>query len=180
MGFQPSYESRMKTSFRTLSAFALLSLSMPLLAQQAADAPATPPTVAEPAPAPTVEVTPAVEAAPAVEAPTELDRSSLKYSNKWRIKFNGEAKSDGVLVLRMVMKDDEPVVVRIDVKDGRNDDNIADDVESALQKAFPRDFNVEVDDGEDVLVKLNALEGRSSIALLENTAKGVKVKIRKE
>lgn len=172
----------MKTSFRTLSAFALLTLSMPLLAQQAADAPATPPTVAEPAPAPApaVQAVPAVEAAPAPAAPAELDRSSLKYSNKWRIKFSGEAKSDGVLVFRMVMKDDEPVVVRIDVKDGRNEDNIADDVESALQKAFPRDFNVEVDDGEYVLVKLNAIEGRSNVSLLENTVKGVKVKIRKE
>jgi nucleoid-associated protein YgaU len=127
-------------------------------------------------PAPPAE-TAAVAAAPA--AP-EIDRSTLKYSNKWRIKFSGEAKSDGVLVFRMIMKDAEPVVVSIDIKDGTNDDNIADKVEKAMKNAFPRDFNVEVDDGESVLVKLNIVEGSSSIELLENTVAKVKVRIKKE
>jgi hypothetical protein len=163
----------MKHTFRLLSTLTLLALSAPLLAQQANEAPVSPPTVAEPAPA----VEPASEAAPAV---AELDRSTLKYSNKWRIKFSGEAKSDGVLAFRMVMKDAEPVVVSIDIKDGTNDDNIADKVEKAMKNAFPRDFNVEVDDGESVLVKLNIVEGSSSIELLENTVAKVKVRIKKE
>lgn len=116
---------------------------------------------------------PAPAATPAAEAP-------LKYSNKWRIKFRGEAKSDGVLVFRMVQKGREPVQVSIPVKDGTNDDNIADLAEDALQKAFPRDFNIEVDDGEDLLVKLAFWEGRSSLQLVGNDVRGLKIKIVRE
>jgi hypothetical protein len=119
------------------------------------------------------DAAPAPAATPAAEAP-------LKYSNKWRIKFRGEAKSDGVLVFRMVQKGREPVQVSIPVKDGTNDDNIADLAEDALQKAFPRDFNIEVDDGEDLLVKLAFWEGRSSLQLVGNDVRGLKIKIVRE
>lgn len=119
------------------------------------------------------DAAPAPAATPAAEAP-------LKYSNKWRIKFRGEAKSDGVLVFRMVQKGREPVQVSIPVKDGTNDDNIADLAEDALQKAFPRDFNIEVDDGEDLLVKLALWEGRSGLQLVGNDVRGLKIKIVRE
>ncbi|WP_188448376.1 hypothetical protein [Arenimonas maotaiensis] len=119
------------------------------------------------------DAVPAPAAAPAAEAP-------LKYSNKWRIKFRGEAKSDGVLVFRMTQKGREPVQVSITVKDGTNDDNIADLAEDALQKAFPRDFNIEVDDGEDLLVKLAFWEGRSSLQLVGNDVRGLKIRIVRE
>lgn len=114
------------------------------------------------------------------EAP--LDRSKLSYSNKWRIKFDNEAKSDGTLVFRLVMKDTkvEPITVNILIKKGTNENNTADIVEDAMQKAFPRDFNVETDDGESVLVKLNAVEGSSNVSLLSNDVKSLKVKIKKE
>jgi hypothetical protein len=61
-----------------------------------------------------------------------------------------------------------------------NENNIADIVEDALQKALPRDFNIETDDGESVLVKLNLIEGSSSLVLLSNDVKSLKIRIRKE
>lgn len=120
------------------------------------------------------------EAVVAPEAP--LDRSKLSYSNKWRVKVDNEAKSDGTLVFRLVMKDTkvEPITVTIPLKKGINENNAADVIENAMQKAFPRDFNVETDDGESVLVKLNLIEGSSSLVLLSNDVKNLKIKIRKE
>ena len=120
------------------------------------------------------------EAAAAPEAP--LERSTLSYSNKWRVKFDNEAKSDGTLVFRLVMKDTkvEPITVNIPIKKGTNENSAASKVKSTLQKAFPRDFNVEKDDGESVLVKLNVIEGSSSLVLLSNDVKNLKIKIRKE
>lgn len=114
------------------------------------------------------------------EAP--LDTSKLSYSNKWRIGFDNRAKSDGTLVFRMVMKgsDAAPVVVNVPIKNGTGENNAADAVKSALRKAFPNDFKVEGDDGEDVLVKLNIIEGSSSLALVSNDVKSLKVKIKKE
>jgi hypothetical protein len=114
------------------------------------------------------------------EAP--LDRTKLSYSNKWRVKFDNEAKSAGTLVFRLVMKDTKvaPITVTIPIKKGTNENNTADVVEDAMQKAFPRDFNVETDDGESVLVKLNLIEGSSSLVLLSNDVKNLKIKIKKE
>ena len=121
-------------------------------------------------------------ATPEVEAAEALDRGSLKYSNKWRIGFDNRAKADGTLVFRLVMqdKDAEPLVVSVPISKGTGENNAADAVKKALRSAFPKDFKVEGDDGEDVLVKLNFIEGRSSLVLLENNVEGLKVKIRKE
>lgn len=126
--------------------------------------------------------TPAVEAAPAAEAAPALDRSTLKYSNKWRIAFDNRAKADGTLVFQLVMKDKdaEPLVVSVPISKGTGENNAADAVKKALRSAFPKDFKVEGDDGEDVLVKLNFIEGSSSLVLLENNVEGLKVKVKKE
>jgi hypothetical protein len=178
--YSPTKEAPMNHSIRIVTAIALFASAGLLPAQQATPTAetATPAPVVEPVAAP-VPPAPTVEPVAAPVAP-EIDRSKLRYSNKWRAKFSGEAKSDGVLVFRMIMKDAEPVVISIDIKDGTNDDNIADKVEKALKKGFPGDFNVEVDDGESVLVKLNVMEGRCSLELLENTVAKVKVRIKKE
>ena len=129
------------------------------------------------------EAAPTPEAAPpAAEAPAPLDRSTLKYSNKWRITFDNEAKSDGTLVFQMVMKngDAEPVMVSVPITKGSGENSVARKVKGALQSAFPRDFNVETDDGESVLVKLNIIEGDSSVTLVSNDVEGLKIKIKKE
>ena len=122
------------------------------------------------------------EAAAPVTTEAPLDTSKLSYSNKWRIAFDNRAKTDGTLVFRMVMKgsDAAPVVVSVPIKNGTGENNAADAVKSALRKAFPNDFKVEGDDGEDVLVKLNVIEGGSSLVLVSNDVKNLKVKIKKE
>ncbi len=135
------------------------------------------PAVSDPSAVQAAQETPAPASA---EAP--LDTSKLSYSNKWRIGFDNRAKSDGTLVFRMVMKgsDAAPVVVNVPIKNGTGENNAADAVKSALRKAFPKDFKVEGDDGEDVLVKLNIVEGSSSLVLVSNDVKSLKVKIKKE
>jgi hypothetical protein len=164
----------MKTPVRLSIIGALFSLSTAAFSQDGASANA-----ADPSPTAALTTEQIAEL-----ARTEMpgDRMTLKYSNKWRITFDNEAKSDGNLVFRMVIKnsDVEPVVVTIPIKKGINENNIADIVEDALQKAFPRDFNIETDDGESVLVKLNFIEGSSSLVLLSNDVKSLKIKIRKE
>lgn len=124
--------------------------------------------------------TPLPEAAVNADAP--LDRSKLRYSNKWRIVFDNRAKTNGTLVFRMTLQgsDTDPVIVRIPIKKGTGENNAADAVKLALRKAFPKKFKVEGDDGESVLVKLNFVEGRSSLELLSNDVKNLKIKIRKE
>ena len=160
----------MKLSFRFTVASLMLTFSAIAFAQET-----TPTAVTE-----TATPTDMEDATAAPEVP--LDRSKLSYSNKWRVKVDNEAKSDGTLVFRLVMKDTkvEPITVTIPIKKGINENNTADVIEDAMQKAFPRDFNVETDDGESVLVKLNLIEGSSNLVLLSNDVKNLKIKIRKE
>ena len=164
--------------FLPLVAGLLLSFSAHAFAQDAAPA-----AVADEAQATATEIPAPAEAVAVTAAPeAPLDRSTLSYSNKWRVKFDNEAKSDGTLVFRLVMKDTkvEPITVSVAIKKGTNENSAASKAKSALQKAFPRDFNVEKDDGESVLVKLNVIEGSSSLVLLSNDVKNLKIKIRKE
>lgn len=113
-------------------------------------------------------------------AETPFDRATLKYSNKWRIRFENTTKSDGALVFRVTEKDKEPVIVRIAIKSGTREGNSCDVVKKHLRKALPRDFKVEGDDGDHVLVKHNFLEGRFSLELIGNDIKKLKVKLSKE
>jgi hypothetical protein len=122
---------------------------------------------------------PAMTAKPAMaEAP--LNRATLKYSNKWRIRFENRAKSDGTLIFRMTEKNAEPIIVKVAIKNGTGEGNASDAVKSTLRKAFPKNFKVEGDDGDHVLVKHNFTEGRFSLELLSNDVKKMKVKLSKE
>ena len=125
-------------------------------------------------------VSPAAPVTPSTRAETPIDRASLKYSNKWRLRFENTTKSDGTLVFRVTEKDADPVIVRIAIKKGMREGNVCDVVKSNLRKALPRNFKVEGDDGDHVLVKHNFTEGRFSLELLSNDVKKMKVKLSKE
>ena len=142
---------------------ALLTFSMTGFAQTASS-------IAEPLNA---NIAPAMTDAP-------FDRATLKYSNKWRVRFENTAKSDGELVFRVTEKGADPVIVRIAIKKGTREGNSCDVVKRKLRKALPRDFKVEGDDGDHVLVKHNFLEDRFSLELIGNDIKKLKVKISKE
>jgi hypothetical protein len=162
----------MSTQFRIAFTGLLLSFSAISIAQD------TLPATAEETQSAALEVV--VDAITPAESP--LDRSTLSYSNKWRVTFDNRAKTDGTLVFRMTLKgsDAEPVVVNVPIKKGTGENNAADAVKLALRKAFPKKFKVEGDDGESVLVKLNFTEGTSSLELLSNDVKNLKIKIKKE
>ena len=162
----------MKLSIRFAFTALLLSFSAAVFSQDAA--PAVDADVAEvPLEAPAVVAEPAMTEAP-------LDRATLRYSNKWRLRFENTTKSDGTLVFRVTEKDADPVIVRIAIKKGMREGNICDVVKSNLRKALPRNFKVEGDDGDHVLVKHNFTEGRFSLELLSNDVKKMKVKLSKE
>lgn len=167
----------MKSSIRFALTALLLTFSTAAFSQDVA--PALDAAIAEAPPEAVTEAAPAVVSEPALsEAP--LDRASLKYSNKWRIRFENSAKSDGTLVFRMTEKNAEPIIVNVAIKNGTGEGNASDAVKSTLRKAFPKNFKVEGDDGDHVLVKHNFTEGRFSLELLSNDVKKMKVKLSKE
>jgi tripartite-type tricarboxylate transporter receptor subunit TctC len=117
---------------------------------------------------------PVVAPAPA-EAP--IDTSSLSYSNKWRVKFDNRADSDGEITFLVVLKDAEPVTIVVPIKKGTSENSIASVVKDTLKKSVPKGVKVERDDGEDVLVKY---KDRFSLTLKGNTVKDLDINLDKE
>jgi hypothetical protein len=79
---------------------------------------------------------------------------SAKPSNKWRIEVSEGANSDGEIVFRVEPMGGQPMEVRVAVKDGTRENAFARTIRDEMQAQLPKDgYHVEVDDGEDVLVK---------------------------
>ena len=116
-----------------------------------------------------------------------LGRTSLvahedapKLSNKWRIEVSGGANSDGTMLFRVTPDKGTPVDVTVRIKDGRGENNVAQDIKETMKKTLDtKTYHVEVDDGEDVLVKKK--KGPNfALVLVESTVKGSKIHIEKE
>jgi hypothetical protein len=97
--------------------------------------------------------------------------------NKWRLELSGNAESAGRIVLELAPAEGDPIRASVDVPKGRGENDIAKDVRDALQAQAGKRYNVEVDDGEDVLVKKHAGERDFVITIVENSVQGVKIDV---
>ena len=123
---------------------------------------ATPATTAEPA------------AQPAPPAPT------LHYSNKWRLQVSEGANNDGVMRFRVTPKGGSAIDVPVSLKKGRGEDGCARDIRDTFKKTLDKDvYKIELDDGEDGLVKVRK-GPYVSIELVDSTVKGTRVNFDRE
>jgi hypothetical protein len=118
----------------------------------------------------------AQDTAPAAAAPA----AELHYSNKWRLEVSEGANNDGVMHFRVTPQGGEAIDIPVALKDGRGEDGCARDIRDTFKKALDKDvYKVEVDDGEDVLVKVR--KGPNiAIELVESTVKGTRVNLDRE
>ena len=102
-------------------------------------------------------------------------------SNKWRIKVNGGANSNGEMIFHVTPENAETIVVRVTVKDGTGENRVAKTIRDAFEVQLPRDlYHVEVDDGEQVLVKKKRGASNFALTLESSTVKHTTIKLRKE
>lgn len=107
------------------------------------------------------------------------DRS--EYSNKWRLECSGGADSDGQIVLHLTPKDGTRQVLTIPVSRGTGENAVARTIRDSLRSQLDKNgFHVEVDDGEDVLVKRRGRTPNFALQVAENTVKGVRLNLDKE
>ena len=106
---------------------------------------------------------------------------AIDDSNKWRIKVDGGANSSGEMVFHVAPLDGEAIVVRVAVDDGTGENRVAKRIRDAFKTQLSKDhYKVEVDDGEDVLVKKKRGTENFGLTLVSSTVKHTKIKIRKE
>ncbi len=122
----------------------------------------------------------AQDAAIQATAPAAAPAHELHYSNRWRLEVSEGANNDGDMHFRLTPKDGAPVDVPVHLKKGRGEDGCARDIREAFKAALDKkSYKVEIDDGEDVLVKKH--KGPDfSIELVESTVKGTRVNFHRE
>lgn len=95
--------------------------------------------------------------------------------NKWRLEISGDAESAGQIVVQVSPEKGKPIRATIQVAAGRAENDVARDIGTALQMVASGHYHVEVDDGEDVLVKKRDGERDFAVSVVENTVQGVTI-----
>jgi hypothetical protein len=89
--------------------------------------------------------------------------------NKWRLQFSGNAESDGQVVLQLAPSEGDPMTATVAIHKGRGE------VRDALREQVGKRYHVEVDDGEDVLIKKHRGERDFVVTIVENSVQGVRI-----
>lgn len=108
--------------------------------------------------------------------------ADAKPSNKWRIQCSSDADSSGVVTLRMTPKGAEAIEVRIAIAKNTGENKVARTIRDALKadERVIKRYKLEVDDGEDVLVKKDLTEPRFALEVISSTVKSVRLRLQKE
>ena len=102
-------------------------------------------------------------------------------SNKWRIELDGSALKTGDMQFRVTPSQGESIDIVATIESGRAEDAVAKDVRDAFAaKLNPERFTVEVDDGEDILIKKKDGQPDFALELIESDVRNVNIKIEGE
>ena len=101
-------------------------------------------------------------------------------SNKWRIQVSSDADSDGVVVFRIAPTDAPPVDITVPIPKDAGENHIARLIRDSLRAKLGDRYKVEVDDGEDVLVKKHHGSKDFELAITQKTAAGVRITLDRE
>jgi hypothetical protein len=97
--------------------------------------------------------------------------------NKWRLEISGNAESAGRIVLQLAPAVGDPITAMVAIPVARGENDVARDIRTALQTAAGKRYDVELDDGEDVLVKKHEGERDFVITVVENSVQGVRIDV---
>jgi hypothetical protein len=102
-------------------------------------------------------------------------------SNKWRIELDGQARSTGELQFRVTPRQGDVTDIVVNIRSGRAENNVAKDVRDAFAaRLSPDRYTVEVDDGEDVLIKKKDGQPDFALELLDSNVQHVNIKVEGE
>ena len=101
-------------------------------------------------------------------------------SNKWRLEFNGKSKANGEMEISVTPEGGVATAVVVPIPERTTENNVARLVRDAISTAFGDIYHVEVDDGEDVLVKAKGGTPDFEIVVIRNTIEGIRLKLDRE
>jgi hypothetical protein len=102
-------------------------------------------------------------------------------ANKWRIELDGQALKTGEIQFRVTPRQGEATDIAVNIRAGRAENNVAKDVRDAFAaKLDPERYTVEVDDGEDILIKKKDGQPDFALELVESDVQNVSIKVEGE
>lgn len=111
---------------------------------------------------------------------SSLAFASADVENKWRLQLSGDAESTGQITLAIAAANEEAITVTVPIADDLDENAVAAAVANELGLRLADRYQVERDDGEDVLIKRQPGEKKFSVAVVENTVVGVRINLDEE
>jgi hypothetical protein len=127
---------------------------------------------------------PASATVPATATATQTEAApakTLRYTDDYRISVNHDADSDGEIVFAVTPKGGTTMQVNVLISKGTSENNVA----GAIKKAFvdqlgTKDQNIEMEDGENVIIERSMGTKDISLLLVSSSVKGVTVKVHRD
>jgi hypothetical protein len=111
-------------------------------------------------------------------APAAKPAKKLSYTDDYRINVNHDAGSDGEIVFTLTPKDGAAQEVRVPIKQGTSENNVAQEIKKAfVAQVGTHGYSIEMEDGENVIIEASKLNKNYSLVLTSSTVKGVKVTV---
>ena len=101
-------------------------------------------------------------------------------SNKWRIQVSSDADSDGVVVFHVAPTNSAPIDITVQVPKNAGENHIARLIRDTLRAKLGDRYKIEVDDGEDVLLKKHTGGSDFDLSITQKTVAGVRITLDRE
>ena len=101
-------------------------------------------------------------------------------SNKWRIQVSSDADSDGVVVFHVAPTKSAPVDITVQVPKGAGENHIARLIRDTLRAKLGDRYKIEIDDGEDVLLKKRTGGSDFDLTITQRTVAGTRITLDRE
>lgn len=101
-------------------------------------------------------------------------------ANKWRIKLNHSADSDGAIVVRIAPLGGTPIDVETKIPAKTGENHAAKILRDSLKASLGKGYHVETDDGEDVLIKRRGDTPKFDLTLVSSSVTGLSIDIERD
>ena len=107
--------------------------------------------------------------------------AKLRYTDDYRISVDEDAESDGEIVFGLTPKGGTTQDVKVAISKGTSENNVAGEIKKAFAAQIgTKDYNIELEDGENVIIERSMGAKDYSLVLVSSTVKGVTVKVHRD